>query len=216
MQSLGIYGGSFDPIHNGHLATAIAVQNYFHFDIFHFLPCKQPVMKAPTKATTAARIAMLNLALATYPEFQIDLREVARETQSYMIETLTSYRAEYPTTAITLILGLDSFATFTDWEEWETMLTLANLIVLNRQGYEHGNLSKIVKELLQRHAPTKDKNIKTTLAGTVQQFNGGDYSISSTTIRKNIATGLDVADYLPEAVLAYISTHSLYKKKPQL
>ena len=112
MHSIAIFGGTFDPIHNGHILTSLAIQKSFQFSSYRFIPCKVPAIKPASTASTEQRIHMLRLALKNYNQFEIDLREIKRDTPSYMVETLKSLRKDYPYASITLILGFDAFLSF--------------------------------------------------------------------------------------------------------
>ena len=137
MNNILIYGGSFDPPHLGHIKTASAVQKKFNFDTFFFVPCKQPVLKSKSIASSAQRLDMLKLALTSYSqfEFQIDTRELDRDTPSFMLDTLTSFQEEYKNKAsITLLLGMDAFLELPRWHQWKKILTCCDLLVMQRAG----------------------------------------------------------------------------------
>lgn len=120
MYSIAIFGGSFDPIHNGHLQTSLAIQKYFNFDSYIFLPCKTPTLKPATVANSEQRIEMILRAINRYKQnFKLDLREIERTTPSYMVETLESFRAESPEASITLIIGYDAFISLSQWHQWQ-------------------------------------------------------------------------------------------------
>jgi len=192
MKRLLIYGGSFDPPHLGHIKTACVVQKKFKFDEFLFVPCKSPVLKAKSIASSEQRLAMLKLALAPYPEFKIDTRELTRDTPSFMVDTLTSIQQDYKNNAsITLLLGMDAFLELPRWHQCEKLITLCDLLVMQRAD-DHKN-PKIPAEL-----QAKLKH--------VTFFDAGNYPIASSALRKKLEKNL-----LPQAVYDYIITHQLYQ-----
>ncbi|MBI2785398.1 MAG: nicotinate-nucleotide adenylyltransferase [Legionella longbeachae] len=211
MQSIAIFGGTFDPIHNGHLQTSITIQAYFKFDSYFFLPCKTPTIKPPSFASSKQRIHMIKLAIHNHRHFRIDLREIERHTPSYMVETLTSFRLEYPQASITLILGYDAFLSLPNWFEWEKLITLANLLVLNRPEYAMQASPEIMQNFLKQHQKMNEAALLNTQAGSVFLFNAGNYEISSTMLREKIKKGIDVQNQLPHSVYEYIKNQELYQ-----
>ena len=210
MHSIAIYGGAFDPVHLGHLQTSVNIQNYFKFNDYFFLPCKIPTLKSPTLADNQQRIKMLELAIKNYPDFKLDLREIERDTPSYMVETLESFRQEFPQASITLIIGYDAFISLPHWNQWDKLITLANILVINRNEYA----DEAIPELLQRFLDVYQKQDKTELlnkgAGTVFLFDAGYYKISSTGIREEIKRRKDVSSMLTTSVYQYIKEKGLY------
>lgn len=211
MQSIAIFGGTFDPVHKAHIATAIAIQNSFHFDDFYFLPCKDPLIKAPSNARADQRVAMLERALKIYPDFKIDLREVKRDSPSYMVETLQSFRTEHPQAAITLIIGYDAFLSLPAWHQWQHLIDLANILIMDRVSSLNQEFPKDLKILVDAHLTHSVQDILNVPYGKILQFNAGNFDLSSTTIRQKIRQGIDVSDYLADEVREYITKFSLYK-----
>jgi len=205
-----IFGGSFDPPHNGHLNTALAVQKSFHFDHFIFLPCKQPILKDATLASAQQRVTLLELALADHPEFKIDTREINRESPSYMVTTLTDLRKELGNnTAITILIGLDAFLQLPQWHEWEKILTLANLLVIDRPGSNY-KLPPILKNLLLTNEIFDKKRLLTQSCGAIYRYNAGQYPISSSWLRKEIKEGRTIKPYVPTRVFEFLQTNNIY------
>lgn len=213
MHSLAIFGGTFDPIHNGHLQTSLNVQHYFKFNAFSFLPCKTPAIKPPSTATGAERVAMIELAIEDYPFFSVDLREINRATPSYMVDTLRDLRQEYPDSAITLIIGYDALVSLPRWHQWQKLITLANLLVINRTAFSHLDLPESIAELLKTHQTTDKEELLTTKAGVIMLFDAGNYPISSTQTRKEIQEHHYSEANLPPKVAEYIAEKNLYRQK---
>lgn len=213
MHSIALFGGTFDPIHQGHLKLSLNIQSVFHFNNYYFIPCKIPTLKAQPSSSTEHRLEMLRLALEPYPQFQIDLREIKRDTPSYMVETLTSLREEYPNESLTLVLGYDAFFSLNLWYEWEKIMDLANLLVMDRN---HSNgastfLPEDLKQLLIKHQTKNQTKILHQKAGIIYLFDAGDYDISSTQIRTLIKNNSLKKDLIPEPVLNYINLWGLYQ-----
>jgi nicotinate-nucleotide adenylyltransferase len=211
MNTIAIFGGTFDPIHNGHIQTSIAIQKQFNFDSYRFMPCKSPAIKPPTTASTAQRVTMLELALQKYDEFTIDLREVNRETPSYMVETLDSLRKEFIEASITLIIGYDAFLSLPKWHQGEEILKLANLLIINRDDFNSDLIPNSLKTLIEIHKVTDKKGILDKKQGVVETFNAGAYPISSTKIRYALKKQLNVSQLVPEEVYNYINLQGLYQ-----
>lgn len=213
MQTIAIYGGAFDPVHKAHIATALSIQSVFHFDKIIFIPCKETLLKAAASANSAQRVAMLELALKEHPSFSIDLREINRKTPSFMVETLQSFRTEFPNSSITLILGEDAWSQLPKWHLWENILQLANLLIMKRPGGSGDGETKVLQKLLEKHGALLPKDITNHKAGKIIQFDAGNYKIASRDIRTLIKMGGPLEAYLPSAVIAYIRDEKLYSSK---
>ncbi len=211
MHNLAIFGGTFDPIHNGHLHCSKTLSDYFHFNAYYFLPCKSPVHKGTTSVSNQQRIEMLQLALKPYPEFSIDLREMNRSTPSYMVDTLKSIRSEHPCSSISLIIGYDAFLNLEQWYQWQNLLQLAHLIVINRHLEAYQPPSPGLRKLLKQHQALNHADLKNSTSGLIYQFDAGDYPISSTALRHALKTNKDVSRELPQEVYQYINSLGLYQ-----
>jgi len=206
-----IYGGSFDPPHYGHLNTALAVQNDMHFERFIFVPCKIPVLKAATLASSEQRICMLKLALKDHPEFEIDRREISRSSPSYMVDTLISFRDELGDQAsITLLLGIEVFTQLPEWHRWEDIFSLSNLLVMRRKLPNEVTLPEPLKARLLTHEVFDKNNLLAHPFGKICLYDAGQYAISSTWLRSQMHSGRNLDPYLPANVLQYIKDHNLY------
>lgn len=210
MRSIAIYGGTFDPIHNGHLQTSITIQDYFKFDSYLFLPCKVPALKFSAIANTKQRIKMIELAIKDYPHFNIDLREIERDTPSYMVETLGSFREEYPNAAITLIIGYDSFISLPHWHQWEQLISLANILVINRNEFSNQKIPEVMQQFLKKHQSIDKNAVLQHKAGIVYLFDAGHYEISSRVIREELKQKTNLSSMLPKEVYQYIKDEGLY------
>lgn len=212
MNTLLIYGGSFNPPHLGHLKTAIAVQQYFGFQHFIFLPCKASVLKTIAPANPEDRVNMLALLLKDHPEFTIDVREINRDSPSYMVETLTSFRHDLGQNAsITLLLGMDTFLTLNQWCQWQLLPSLCNLLVIKRPGVNDTQLENLFPSLPSQ--PCQDlQGLLHTACGKWGLFDAGLYPISSTEIRELVQQNVPSITALPDEIYQYIRKHHLYQQ----
>lgn len=210
MHSIALFGGTFDPIHNGHIKTSINIQKYFNFDSYRFLPCKTPAIKPPTIANTEQRITMLELAIKKLELFQIDLREIERTSPSYMVETLQSLRREHKESSITLIIGYDAFLSLPKWHQWEKLIEFAHLLIINRGLYNNEVTPSPLSALLKKHQVSEKEPLINYKAGAIYEFNAGNYPISSTEIRSLLKEQQNVSSLLPKEVYNYIKLQGLY------
>lgn len=214
MRNLIIFGGTFDPPHNGHINTAINVQNHFNFERFLFLPCKTPLLKNQATATPIQRIDMLNLALATVDKtlnFQIDLSEINRDTPSYMVDSLQHFRKQFgEQIVLTLLMGADAFSQLPYWHAWTKLLTLANILVIKRAGFDDKTHSDLIRELLIKHETKDSTAICEQKYGAIYRFDAGNFDFSSTWVRKELRGNKDLSNYLPESIMQYIKQNGLY------
>ncbi|MBA2648004.1 MAG: nicotinate-nucleotide adenylyltransferase [Legionella sp.] len=210
MKSLAFFGGTFDPIHNGHLKASIAIQKYFQFDHYYFLPCNKQVLKGSATASNTQRITMLQLALKGVSSFEIDRREILSDNPSYTVKTLSSIRNENHKASITLIMGFDAFVSLPQWYEWEKLIELANILVMERPKFSHLEYSKAIQALLQEHQTHSKDELINSSAGHIFLFNAGHYDFSSTDIKHSIQKNKSVEDKLPTAVYRYINENKIY------
>lgn len=206
---IGLFGGTFDPIHYGHLRSALELIQIIGFEQIRFIPCQQPVHKETLKASAAQRLHMLKLATENQPSFIVDPREINRSTPSYMVETLTSLREEFPDDSLVLIIGSDAFLHLPSWHQWQRLLDFCHIMVVQRPGHKLG-LDAELAAYLDQHALADASELE-------QKNHSGIYiqtitalDISSTMIRSQINAGLNPRFLLPDSVLAYINEQNLY------
>ncbi len=211
MNNIALFGGTFNPIHLGHLKIATAIQTQFHFSSFLFLPARKPVHKG---ASTSAshRVEMLNLALQAMPitAASICLDEINRTTPSYTVETLKQLRKGSAPLSITLILGWDAFGGLTSWHQYEKLLSLCHLLVVNRPNTD-APLPADLQALLQTHLTADSEMLKTHPYGCIYLFDAGTHDISSSELRKRIQQKQSIVDWVPAPVWEYIKKNELYK-----
>ena len=206
---IGIFGGTFDPVHNGHLRVAQALSEALLFDELRLLPCGEPAHRAPPQASADDRIAMLQLALKGISSLAIDKREVQRQGPSYMVDTLASLREELKDQPLVLIIGWDAFVGLPTWHRWQQIIELAHLVVVQRPGSRVTPCGEMAL-LLQRHQTDDVAELSKRIAGCILLQPVDVLDVSSTEVRARLAAKEDVSDLLPMAVDTYIKEQQLY------
>ena len=211
---IGLFGGTFDPVHYGHLRAALEVCQSLKLKELRFIPAGQPVHRPAPIASAAHRIAMLELAIAEILQFTIDKREINSAEPSYTVNTLLSLRQELPHAALCLLVGVDAFAAITTWHRWQDILMLAHLIVLQRPGFTLPS-SDAVGGLLAHQISDKKELAKAT-HGAIWVETITPLAISSTLIRNQLAIGNIPYFLLPQSVINYSKEHQIYKESQLL
>ncbi len=206
---IGVLGGSFDPIHNGHLHIALSLHQQLHLREVRFIPCKNPVIDKKIVANQQQRLTMLQLALQPYSYFSLDERELHRASPSYMIETLASLRLEFGNTPLGLILGYDNLATLDRWHQWTSLIDYAHLLIVPRPDQTE-SYPKEIHAFVERYQTLNPLLLSQQPAGLLFMTDVKALSISATYIRKAIANGNYPVGLLPPAVLDYIFEQKLY------
>lgn len=193
---IGIYGGSFDPVHLGHLKTATSIKNELDIERLFLLPCYEPVHKQSLNYSSEQRLEMLSLAIQDFPELEIDTREILREGSSFMIDTLIELVEEFNNHTICLIIGMDSFINFKTWKQWDEFADLVHMVVLPRSGNQPD------KKSLDTFDLAKDKDhLKSELTGLLYFSNSKLIDISSSDIRDKIANDQNLDQLVPSSVI---------------
>ncbi len=207
---IGILGGTFDPIHYGHLRPAREACGRLGLEAVHFVPALCPPHRPPPIAPAADRLAMVERAVADEPGFVADDREIRRGGLSYTVPTLESLRAEFgPTRPLVLLLGADAFGGIETWREWQRLPELAHLVIVNRPGSPLPEAHRLAPWARARLAHSAAA-LRAAPAGLVYFQPVTPVDISATRLRERLARGEPVDDWLPPAVLAYIRRHGLY------
>ena len=203
---IGIFGGTFDPIHYGHLRPAQEAMQKLALAELRFVPAAQPPHRPPPLASAAQRLAMIELAIRDLPGFRADDRELQRGGLSYTVLTLESLRAELGNTPLCLLVGADQFRNFETWHRWQEIPDLVHLVVLNRPGTAAGALPAWA-----RARESMDfQGLRGAPAGRLAFLSVSPQDISATRIRAALAKGKSVQGLLPETVLDYIRTNQVY------
>ena len=198
-EPIGIFGGTFDPIHYGHLRTAYELLRALRLAEMRFLPAGNPPHRSGTFAPAALRLAMVEAAVAGVAGFTVDAREVVKTTPSYTVETLAELRAEFPGRPLCLVIGMDAFLGLTRWYQWQRLLELAHLVVAHRPGWEvprDGELG----ELLRVHGAGGAMDLHDVPGGRILVHAVTQLEISSTDMRALLAAGGDPRFLMPDAV----------------
>ena len=196
---IGIFGGSFDPVHLGHLKTAKSIKKELNFERLFLLPCHDPVHKNSLHYSPKQRLEMLNLAIKDYPSLEIDTREIDREGNSYMIDTLADLTEEFKGKTICLIIGMDSFLSFKTWKKWDEFARLVHLIILPR------NTDGLVEKNLETFDVALDKSdLNISSSGLLYFSNSELIDISSTDIRGKIASNQNLDGLMPSSVIKFL------------
>ncbi len=207
---IGILGGTFDPIHYGHLRTALDVQQVLGLEQVRFIPLRRPPHREPPRLGAEQRAELVELAIADQPGFVLDRRELAREGISYTVDTLTSLRQELGEgLPICLLLGLDAFAGFRSWHRPERILELAHLVIMHRPDAVLPD-EPYLRGLLAERRQDGPAALRASPAGDLHLVKVTQLEISATGIRGLLARGLSPRFLLPDPVLARIRAAGLY------
>ena len=205
---IGFFGGSFDPVHFGHLKNAQQLINELGLSALYLMPCRAPVHKDNLVFSTRQRLEMLNIALQDFPGLKIDQREINRTSDSYSIDSLKEIAGEYPNETICLIIGMDSFNQLSTWKEYQDFTNYCHLIVMarpdnqNQQNYCNFSLTDTVNDLqinktgLIYFSKTKMLDISSSNIRGI---------LSSSTINGKIRSEKSLAGLLPAGIINYLN-----------
>jgi nicotinate-nucleotide adenylyltransferase len=209
--STGIFGGTFDPIHFGHLRMAEELADSLDLDIVRFIPAGLPPHRAAPRTDAIHRLEMTRLAIAGNPRFVLDDREVRSPQASYTVDTLTSLREDLGhDLPIWLLMGADAFLGLTTWKAWPRLFDLANLAVAHRPGYKLTQSDMLPDPLRRELAQRQCDTPAATPAGSIFLKAATALDISASGIRQHLSSGTSVRYLLPDPVLGYIQQHQLY------
>ncbi len=224
---IGVFGGTFDPVHNGHLRIAMDVLDQLSLSCVHFIPCKNPVHRDKPMLAAEQRLHLLRLAIQDQGQFIADDRELQREGFSYMIDTLDSLRNDFPEQTLLLMIGADAFVQFDQWHRWQDILTRAHLVLMQRPGLNQSYSSEsysatLAEELRQRMVspatdspPKRSRNLQQLLAkksaGSIICVPVTQLEISASDIRKKLKRGQGIDYLLPESVHKEVLNQNYYQ-----
>ncbi len=210
-----LLGGSFDPVHMGHIGLARYFSALLQPDALRLIPAGQPWQKPELATAANDRVAMLKLAFADYAlPVQVDEQEIARKGASYTLDTLRALRTELgPNVSLALVIGADQLQNLHTWRNWQQLFDFANLCVATRPGFtvdQSGLDAGVAREITRRAASAAQ--IRATPCGLIHVASNLALDISATDIRQALQQGRAINRLLPEAVLDYIQQHHLYRK----
>jgi nicotinate-nucleotide adenylyltransferase len=207
---IGILGGTFDPVHFGHLRAALEVFQDLDLAEVRLIPCHIPPHREPPSATPKQRLRMVRAAVAGVPGLRVDDRELVRGGVSYSVDTLRGLRAELADTPLALILGSDAFCGLASWREWRELPRLCHFIVVQRPGWAppaEGEAARLLHEgATEDPAAVRDPGAGRVLRWTVTQL-----EISASRIRAEVSAGRSPRYLVPESVRRIIGEEGLYR-----
>jgi len=214
-KGLGILGGSFDPIHLGHTQSAKAVAKELGLAKILLIPAHISPLKITPElmphANSEQRAAMVDIACHQDALFSCDTRELKREGHSYTVETLKELKIQYPNRPLHFIIGMDSLITFTQWHQYQEILSLCHLVVNTRPNHTLDNINIETIALLDNHQTTDITQLSKVEAGNIFFAKPNFYDISSTQIRQKIAQDQACNNQLIPEILDYIDKNKLYR-----
>jgi nicotinate-nucleotide adenylyltransferase len=214
-RAIGLLGGTFDPIHYGHLRLAEEMGELLGLDQVRILPAGTPPHRGHPRATPQQRLEMVRRAVAGNPRFVLDDREIRKASPSYSVETLTALRAELPPgTPLILFMGADAFMGLTTWHRWQELPDLAHLAVAHRPGFTSAvwedALPEALRKLLATRRCEQAADLAERPAGLIHLQAITQLDISASQIRQRALRGKSLRYLLPDSVIAYIEEQRLY------
>jgi nicotinate-nucleotide adenylyltransferase len=206
---LGIFGGTFDPVHNGHLRTAFELREALRLEEVRFLPTGNPPHREAAQATAEMRLALVRAAVADQAGFTVDDRETRRSGLSYSVDTLGELRAEFPQRSISLLLGMDAFLGLPNWHRWRDILELAHVVVAHRPGWKAPTQGPLGEVMVDRGTGSV-RDLHEATAGRVFVHAVTQLEISSTELRALIARGRDPRYLVPDSVCKLLRERGWY------
>ncbi len=205
------YGGTFDPVHAGHLAVARAARDFLGAPV-RLVPASVPPHRGPTAASAADRADLLALAVAGEPGLAVDTRELQREGPSYTVDTLRGLRAEHgPLAPVAWLVGADAFRGLASWHDWRDLFGLAHLVVAVRPGHGLDGLPEALSAACAGRWAGLPGDLSESPAGRLFSLDLPPHPASSSELRRRLAAGDDPGDWLPPPVAAEIRRRGLYR-----
>ena len=198
MRPIGVFGGTFDPVHYGHLRSAFEMLQALRFDEVRFIPCGDPPHRGVTYASAEERFRLVQLAIKGQAGFVADDRELRRDGPSYTVDTLTS-----------LIVGMDAFLGLPGWHRWDEILDIAHIVVAHRPGWKAPDLG-VLGELITEYGTHRVDDLHSLLQGRVHIHAVTQLEIASTEIRDLVAAGRDPRFLMPDQVRDAILEMKVY------
>jgi nicotinate-nucleotide adenylyltransferase len=211
--AIGVFGGTFDPVHFGHLRPALEVGEALALHQVRMLPSAQPPHRGRPSADAAHRLAMLERAVAGQSLLCVDDCELRRGGPSYMVHTLQHFRESHPESPLILIVGQDAARGLDTWYRWADLFDLAHLVVMGRPGPD-ADYGDALGRMITRRAARSAEELHRQPAGLTFSLPVSQLDISATSIRNKVRAGRSIAYLTPPAVADYIADHGLYADRP--
>lgn len=211
---VGVLGGTFDPVHRGHLTLADTVRTALGLDEMRLMPAHIPPHRASPQVDAEVRAELVRLALADYPELTLDTRELRRHQPSFTVDSLAALRAELgPAAGVYFVMGMDSLCALDRWHRWQALVELANLVVVARPGCPLPDPNGPVGRWLAQVACDAER-LRARPAGGLWLMHSLNLPVSATEVRAAIGAGEPVDKWLTKPVEDYIRAHNLYAARP--
>ena len=211
-EPIGLFGGTFDPIHYGHLRTAFELWQALRLAQVRFLPTGEPPHREPTQAPPELRLRMVRAAVADESAFVVDDREVRRSGVSYSVDTLLDLRREFPERSLCLLLGMDAFLGMPNWHRWREIFDLAHVVVAHRPGWKAPMTGPLGEVMVDRGTGSV-RELHQSKAGRVYVLAVTQLEIASTDLRQLIYANRDLRYLVPDAVRELILTTGCYAQQ---
>lgn len=205
---IGIFGGTFDPVHYGHIEPAMSVKQALGLEQLRFIPNRIPPHREIPWLDAEQRLSLLNTALAEYDDVVVDERELERDGPSYMVDTLLSLHQEFPQQSFCLIIGMDAFMGINRWHRWHELFELCHIVVTQRPGFDESAIMHQIDaedvEFLQQRITRNISDLSLQVAGKILLQSVPQLDISSTAIREKLSAGEDFSQWMPAAAYSQL------------
>lgn len=208
---IGLLGGTFDPVHNGHIRLALEILTRLNLSGIRMIPLNIPPHRNMPIASKQHRLQMLLDATRHIDGLSVDEREINREDTSWTIDTVRSVRTELPDTSLCLIMGKDAFLSFDSWKDWEQITDYVHLVIASRNFAKKETYTDNIQRLLSERSINDHSQLLTATSGYIYQIDIPLLDISSTQIRESLARQQAVDSLLPNSTLHYLNKHHLYQ-----
>lgn len=210
MSVRALFGGTFDPIHLGHLKTALALIDELQIDALHLMPNSVPPHRQQPQASAEQRLQMVKLACDNFRQLVPEPYELTADGPSYTAKTLTHFKQTYPNDTLLFVMGMDSLVSLDSWHQWQQLTTLAHLVVMPRSGYSLSQASAKLTQFIEQHSCDSPELLRQRPHGCIYLAKTPRVDISATAIREQL-TEQQRHDALPQTVANYIQQQQLYR-----
>lgn len=205
---LAVFGGMFDPVHNGHVEAAQFAFETLFVDCLKMIPCHRPNHKKDAQTEARHRLAMLELVTSDYPHIGVDPIELNKNKVSYTVDTLSELKQKH--SSLVFVLGVDSFNSLPQWHQWERLLELSHLMVLARPGSSLSENTKTAVSYQQRQVNSSEELLASN-SGRIIYSEDFDFDIASSSVRQKLMQGANVSAELDARVITYVMNNKLYQ-----